>query len=79
MDHDQLFFCKFLDMSSLNLSYEDKELILSTTQIIQSASLVHGHKLDGKQMIFIMWLMQKISYLECSETAPKVWGLDKEI
>jgi hypothetical protein len=54
MDHDQLFFCKFLDMSSLNLSYEDKELILSTTQIIQSASLVHGHKLDGKQMIFIM-------------------------
>jgi hypothetical protein len=48
MNHSWSFSSKFLE----ELSLEDVEFILSTTPIIQSASLVHVYRLDDVQMFY---------------------------
>jgi hypothetical protein len=46
-----VIFLYFFGWVSLDLSNEDDKIILSTAQIIQSALIVHGCELDGKQVI----------------------------
>jgi hypothetical protein len=46
--YESRFSQKILDWSSLDLSNEDDKIILSATQIIQSASLSYMHELDSR-------------------------------